>query len=616
MTKYLFFFLSIFLSSALGETFSIAPVKITAKRLYAGPETLASTKTILTQRTLQKFQEPNLVEALRDVPGVSVVQSGGKGHLTAVFMRGLNPNHLQVRVDGFKSDDPTHATGAFDFSYFSSEGLQTIEIERGAVGSLYGSDAIAGVIHMRTAKGEGKMRAQGRLEGGSYRSYRMNGGLQGECGVVNLNFWLSEQYTRGIITNPKRLRLPEITYYPDPFRQKQLNGRMGVTINDQLSVSFFTRSIHKNLGYLRFGEPWRDHSTQAHNRLQVDFQGLGGHWIHEWAVSHLDVHHKDKALDGSVVCYLTGKRTQLSWYQVLKEAPCHQTRLLLDYLHDFLKNPQAEKRKTATLSELGCGLHHRWEASSKVAFEVGGRYGQTSGKFRIPATYRAAMELNPLERLKIQASYGTGVKLPTLYRLYIDQFGFKANPHLKPEHSQGWDLGISREFTGVTVGATYFSTHLRDMIETDYVLKKAINVHRAHSRGVELYGQVRPCEELLLRLDYTHLRATGDKGALLRRPRHKMTVLVDYQATEKLNINADVTYTGARPDIGQQSPRGAFSRVRNGSFVTGALRAAYGLRPGVQIYARIENILNRKYENPYGYGQLKRGIYAGVVVKR
>lgn len=614
MTKRILLFLMLLTSSALADTIKLAPVVVKAHKIKATPETAISTKTLVTKRMLQKFQDPNLVDVLQDIPGISVVQSGGKGHLTAVFVRGLNPNHIQVRVDGMRADNPAQATGGCDFSHFSTEGLQVVEVERGAVGSLYGSDAIAGVIQLRTAKGEGKPRFVARAEGGSRNSYRFNTGIQGQQERVNLNLWLSEQYTRGIITQPKRLRDPSQNYSPDPYRQRHLSGRIGFDVNENISFSLFTRTIQSHLGYLRFADVWIGNTMQHYNRLQGDFKACDGKWVHEYAASLVTIDSKDKAVMGDEKCHIEGKRVQLSWYQVLELDKDHLTRFMIDYNHDYLHHPQGDLIKKATMSEIGCGLHHRWQLVPWAALEAGARYQKTNDRFKVPVTYRLATELSPFWDVKIRASFGTGVKLPTLYRLYIDQFGFKANPYLKPEHSKGGDLGISREFGTFTPGVTYFITHVHNMIETDYVLKKAMNIHAVKSQGIECFLQARLNTDLSARIDYTWMKVMGRKGELLRRPRHKVTFFMDYQANEKFNINSDITYVSSRLDIGQIEPKGDFRPVKNGLYVICALRVSYDLEPWMQLYGRLENVLNRRFENPYGYAQQGFAAHVGIKI--
>jgi vitamin B12 transporter len=230
-------------------------------------------------------------------------------------------------------------------------------------------------------------------------------------------------------------------------------------------------------------------------------------------------------------------------------------------------------------------------------------------------TYRIAPTwVSSASGTKLKASVGTGFKAPTLSELFqsFPPFFF-ANPDLRPETSVGYDLGIEQGFGGgrVRIGVTWFYNRIRDLIATDVTGTTYANVGRASTDGVEGFVAYQPVKQLTLRLDYTYTEATDDllHQELLRRPKHKGNLNATWQATDALLLNASVLTVSSWVDGNRDF---SIPRLDAPGYTTVNLAASLALSRQWAVFARIDNLLDRHYENPVGFLQPRLGVFAGI----
>ena len=167
-------------SRAEGDN-DIAAIVITATRIPTPAAQIASSMTIITADDIAIKQQQTFTEVLRDVPGLNVVQSGGSGGQTSVFMRGTNSNHTKVLIDGIDVGDPSNSTGGFEFGQLLTQDIERVEVLRGPQSGLYGSDAIGGVINVITKEGAGPAQFKGLIEGGSFDTFNQAASINGSA---------------------------------------------------------------------------------------------------------------------------------------------------------------------------------------------------------------------------------------------------------------------------------------------------------------------------------------------------------------------------------------------------------------------------------------------------
>jgi vitamin B12 transporter len=158
---------------------NLTPVVVTATRIPTPESQVASSVTVITEQQIVAMQATTLPDVLKYVPGLNLVQSGGPGGQTSIFMRGTNSNHIKVLVDGIDISDPSSPNAAFDFGQFLAQDIERIEVLRGSQSGLYGSDAIGGVINIITKNGSGPPQLTAALEGGSFQTFNQAAAVSG-----------------------------------------------------------------------------------------------------------------------------------------------------------------------------------------------------------------------------------------------------------------------------------------------------------------------------------------------------------------------------------------------------------------------------------------------------
>ncbi len=209
----------------------------------------------------------------------------------------------------------------------------------------------------------------------------------------------------------------------------------------------------------------------------------------------------------------------------------------------------------------------------------------------------------------VKASYGTAFKAPSLYDLFD---AFSGNPAISPEKSKGYDAGFEQDVFGdkVTFGATWFSTSISELIGSGPApTYKSLNIGQATMQGIESFAKWRPTDRWTLSSNYTYTLAMDELNgtSLVRRPKHQGHVDADWRYTDELSFGAAARFVGKRSDYDL-----SFSKAQLPSFTTFGLYANYKVNEHATLYGRVDNLLDKRYEEVYSYGTSGRAIYAGV----
>jgi vitamin B12 transporter len=284
----------------------------------------------------------------------------------------------------------------------------------------------------------------------------------------------------------------------------------------------------------------------------------------------------------------------------------------------------AERRNDAGWLESQNQLTKQLYLVSNVRFDANEDFGDHV-TFRVAPVY-----IVPQIDTKLRASYGTGFKAPSLEDLYVNFLpSFLANPNLKPEESQGWDVGFEQPIANgsFSFGSTYFRNDLTNLIETVMTATPGVeslgNIYKATAWGFENFAAWRANSRLSFRVDYTYTLALADSTPgctsspcagqeLLRRPKNKASLTANWQATDRLSFSSTLIYVGSWWDITRQAeaPDGFNLYVKAPGFTN--LAANYALLDNVTLFARINNLFNAQYEDPLGYMHPGFGAYAGL----
>jgi vitamin B12 transporter len=266
----------------------------------------------------------------------------------------------------------------------------------------------------------------------------------------------------------------------------------------------------------------------------------------------------------------------------------------------------AQTATNAGLIQLQSAVAGRFFNTISLRYDDNDRFGGG-------AIYRVAPAwLIPETDTKIKGSVGTGFKAPSLEQLFVSfpAFNFFANPNLKPEESLGYDLGFEQLLAAgrVQVGATYFHNDITNLIAPNDTSTTNINIAKATSYGAESFVAYKPIDRLTLRGDYTYTIATDDiaHDELLRRPKHKASATVAWQATNALFLSATTIHVGSWIDGNRDF---SIPRLKAGRYTLVNLAGSYELRSGVQAFACIDNLLDRRYEDPMGFQRPGFGVF-------
>jgi vitamin B12 transporter len=621
-------------------------VIVSATRVPTPESEVASSVTVVTAEEIAARQERTLPDVLKSIPGLNLVQTGGAGGTAAVFMRGTGSNHTKVLVDGIDVSDPSYPTGNFDFAHFLTQDIERVEVLRGPQSGLYGSDAIGGVINIITRSGSGPVQLSASAEGGSFDTFNQAGAVLGSSGGLHYSATVGHLHSGGTPVTPLNLLLPGEKRNDDYYDNLTTTTKLGYDIIEGFDVGLVARYTDTHLrvtndDFSAFPAPSFPAARQTHGDTTEYYTRATGHLVlfdgfFDQTLGAAFMRKKTATLEpDSPETLAIGKRVKFDWQGTLKLTREHTLVLGAEQQREQIENPPPVGSDTSGLSAGNNTDSGYLELQSQIAANlysaVNARYDRNA-RFGGKATYRLAPTyLIPDTGTKLKASIGSGFKAPTLSELFQDfpPF-FKANPDLKPETSVGYDIGVEQGVGGAArVGVTYFYNRIRDLITTDVTGTTYANVGRAHADGIESFMSLNPMKSLTLRLDYTYTQAIDDASPiggradqeLLRRPKHKGSLNAAWQATEALSLSATAVSVSSWVDGNRDF---SIPRLTAQGYTVVNLAASFDINhytPGrgrasgwghCALFARVDNLFDRHYQNPTGFLQPTLGAFAGI----
>jgi vitamin B12 transporter len=592
-------------------------VVVTPTRLPTPENEVGSSITVIPSAEIERKQERTLPDALKDVPGLNVVQSGGPGGVTSVFIRGANSNQTKVFIDGIDATDP--ATGTFNFEHVLTWDIDRVEVVRGPQSGLYGADAIGGVVNIITKKGSGPAQIGGSIEGGSFGTFNQNGGVRGSLDRFNYYLDLAHFHSSDTPVTPSDLVPPGRSVQGDSYDNKTLSARFGADLAENFDVGLVTRYVNTSLRFTGddFLGPENLRSTEDDQQLftrgtahLVSFDGVFDQTV---GLSYTKFNQRDFDPNppNAEPSFFNGDRLKADWQGNVKLMAGQVLTLRAEHQRDEITNPLAEITDNAAMIQLQSGFGERFFNAVSVRYD---NYDTFGGK----PTFRIAPALLiPETDSKLKGSVGTGFKAPTLADLFqnFPSFNFFGNPNLQPETSIGYDLGFEQGMLQrrLQFGATYFHNNIDNLITINDTGTSLQNVGKATTYGVESFVALTPWEPLTLRADYTFLIAKNDilDQELLRRPKNKASLDAAWHITEAAVLSATLLYVSPWRDVSRSA---AVTGLTANGYTLVNLAASYDLGNGVSAYGRINNLFDRRYQNPIGFQQPGLGVYAGVRV--
>ncbi len=598
---------------------------------------VGNTVTVLDEADIKASQATVASDLLARVPGLSVARNGGVGQPTSVFIRGAESDQTVVLIDGVQLNDPSTTTGGFDFENLLLGNISRIEILRGAQSTLYGSQAMGGVINITTADPTSAAGGGLDVEGGSHDTYDTAGNIGGQAGNALWRLTGDWNSTGGIPAFDER-------YGGKRDCDSKIGGGSGqfrydITPDLQADLrGYYVNARTEFDGYDTPTGSFGDDNEYGRTNQTLAYAGL-------------TLRSPDRTLTNRVAYQYTRSETR----EYDPDAPVSYFSPSTETFFGIGQNQREEYQGTWDLTpryQLVFGAQHERSSidSDTPAFDYSGPapidaeatidsgYAQLHGivvpGLSLTAGERydrhnefgghstgavaAAWALNGGTTL-LRASFAQGFKAPSLYQLF-SPYGA---PSLRPEFAETWDAGIEQHQWNdrLVLTATYFERYSRDLIEFFDCPSLAdcpnefggfyANIARAAAHGVEWQAAAAPVDKLQLTANYTFTQ-TEDKSPgstfgndLPRRPRDTANLSATYLWTALFNTNVTVRYAGPSYDD-------AANQTKLGGYVLTDLRAAYKVVDRLEVYARIENVTDKHYETAYRYGELGRVAYAGL----
>jgi len=601
--------------------------------------TVASHVTVIEGEDLRSRGVTRVVEALSEVPGLVVVQNGSYGSVTSTFFRGAESDHVKVLVDGVEVNQ---AGGGFDLSGLLLSDVERIEVVRGPASALYGSDAMAGVIHVITRRGKGPRRVSVSASGGSYGRTNWGADLQGGVGSAGYSFSLARTTSDGILK------------FNNDYRNTSVSGKVFVDFNPRTRVEVSGRYSDRTYHFptdgsgnvvdrnsFTFGEEWNA-SAEVGRMLSDRLEVVAALKSYGW--------------DGGSDDLPDGPADTLGYFGYTSEDSFQRTsadlRLnVVPWSGSILSlGAEVEEEDQRSVSEsfsqfggsTGDSRYQRWNRGyyAHLISEAAGWAGNVGirlddneqyGEF---FTYQAGLSYSiHSSGTRFRGSMGRGLKEPAF--LETSSTGFTVgNPELEPERSLVWEVGAEQSLggAGVTASFTWFRQTLQNLIQYTYSTPvpggpNFFNVAEARVQGMEA-AVTAPLGALVLTGGYTYLDsevldAGFDEGdgavfvegaALVRRPRHqgRLAALLRFA---KGSLNGSVRWTGSRSDRDFSTWPASPVELSSYRLVTlGAdvrVVSAEGGRPGINLQIKGENLLDDGYQEVFGFPAPGRAFLVG-----
>lgn len=582
------------------ETVKVEEVVVTASRLEEPQEETTSEVIVITAEEIERTNAQKVPDVLMNVADLNIPQNGGKGKTAEVLLRGGSPRHTLVMIDGVKVNSPT--TGGFDFGGLDVDDIERIEIVKGPQSTMYGSEAMTGVIHIITKKGKGKPRTTVSVEGGSFGTFKPSVGVSGGTDTVHYRFNASYFKNSGISAARGGAE-------DDGYKNAYFSGKAGAKLGEKAEVEvagnyYYDRTELDSFDFFLGPVDDLTYATWGHH-YTVSGKGklyLLDRWEQILTLSSASDLWRSRNL---TVDFLNSDietfRNTVEWQHNLYLTDAYTLTGGVEYREEKGEN---EGNFESTIDNAAVYVNNKLKLlEDALVLNAGLRYDDHE-TFGNETTYRVGAVYS-VERLglRLRGSYGTGFRAPSFNELFFPDFG---NPDLKPEESKAWEVGFEKDFSDrVTVRATYFHQDFENLIEFDGITFMAGNVAEARAEGVETGIAVRVTDRIDVSADYSFLdaedEATGSR--LNRRPEDKVVVGAGYHG-ERLSLDADLIYVGEVFDVPAGRDLDSYAVVN----VSGSFDVAKDLT----VFARVENLFDEDYETAGNFSSPGFSVFGGI----
>ncbi|MDP3980014.1 MAG: TonB-dependent receptor [Chlamydiota bacterium] len=607
----LFLVCNIAFASDAEDIQQLEPVFVTATNTDMSLRFISQSYTLLSHDTISSSNESSIVESLRTVPGLQLVQGGTAGSVSTAFIRGASPSQVLVMIDGIEINSAL--TGSADLSHILTDQVDRVEVMRGAHSALFGSEAMGGVINIITKKGAPTTQWTLLGEGGSEETYRVKADLIGTRSSLQYGIGASLLGTNG-------------SYEHDDYRNLSLMGNTSTDITDLLKIELVSRFIDATKQIQDYGinnpDPNRENNTQFYLFGIKLFFTPNEYWTHSLVLSGVGESLFDKDPLNPGESGLPSKtRTQSRIFTC-----SYQTDLLLWDANTFstgfeVQNAYGKNKTTGdpfygdylfdeTIENFALYMQDQYIWNERLIVVAGLRLDQNDiADLEISPKISGAFFLFP--NTKLRAGWSKGFRAPSVNELLYPDFG---NSSLDTERTRSWEVGLEQTFINQRFGIdiAYFKMDFDQLIDfevisTDPFIGRANNIAEAESSGLEVSSFLRCFDNIYLKGSYTYLEAensiTGER--LNRRPKHQASVSAIIHFLDYGVYTMNATIVGERVD---------FDQILD-AYVKLDASLSYTFHEHWTPYVRIENAIDQDYEEASGFPASGFLAFAGLKVE-
>ncbi|MDR0702377.1 MAG: TonB-dependent receptor [Azoarcus sp.] len=575
----------------------LAAIVVTATRQETRASDLLADVSVIDREEIERSGQDTIIDLLARQPGIQTSASGGPGAAASIYIRGANSQQTRVLIDGLPANSVS--LSGFPLHFMTLAEVERIEILRGPASSIHGADAIGGVIHIITRRGQPGLRADGFIGYGSHDTQQANAGISGGDGRWRFRVGANHYQTDGFSVRRHA-------------RNKDTDDDAYRNTGGAVSLSFLPAAGHEIGASYRQNEGLSHYDDSMSAASDYDFRARfrstawqlssRNRFLENWesALRYGEVEDRQKNYDGldtwsfgmpvdSVSKFHTRNR-YLGWQNDLT-LPLGKALAAVEYLKQEV-GPDRGYTGAASYTDspdshnvsalLGWSAHldrHRWQINARRD-----RHSDFGGK----TTYGLAYGYRFGDGWQVHVNHGTAFKAPSAYQLFMDMgWGFHGNPDLKPEESRNSEAGLSWERGVHLASITYYRNKIENLI--DWETNTYQNVNKALLEGVTLAYQGRiGAWKLGAAYDWLDARNENTGKRLGRRARD--TASFDLaRAWGKLDIGAEIIAVGQRYDDNSENES-------LGGYVLANLTASYALTPELRIEGRLNNLFDKKYE--------------------
>jgi vitamin B12 transporter len=625
------------------DTARLEPVVVTANRMATPAAEVTAAVSVVDGRDLEARGISTVADALRDVVAVNVVRNGSYGGVTSAFVRGGEGDYVKVLVDGVPINEPG---GAIDLAHLTTDNVERIEIVRGPVSVLYGSDAVSGVVQIFTRRGSGALHGDVSVRAGTYTSVDANGGIAGSTDVVDYAVAATRSRTDGIYESNNE------------YSNTVWSGTVGLAPDDRTDGRIAARYGASEYHYPTdgVGAVVDDNALQRRDEIAVGIEARRELSTHlevraAFALSRADAEIDDRP-DGpsdtlGYYAYASMRSSARQSADLRANVRLPLTALLSvggslewqrEHGEEATQSAYGPSAATFEAARTSGGVYAELRAGplERLSVTLGGRLDDNSA-FGTFVSYRGGVSYAFPTGTRVRGTVGTGFKDPTFLEHFAEGSFARGNPELRPERTRSWELGVAQSvWSGrIVVTASWFTQGFRDLVQYTFVppapdAPTFYNVAAARADGIEADVSLAVPLGVHLSGTYTYLltevveagpaggpgTALEEGARLLRRPTHAWGLVASRHLGKRGRLSATLRYVGDRDDLDFAAYPAV--RVTLPSYVrtdvAGELRVwgGSGTAPIVALTGRVENVFGTEYTEVFGFRTPGRTVAIGL----